>query len=437
MRKKLLMVFLAFVVVLGIGLPIVDSWANGESVYIIPVSGEITPAMATFFRDSIKEAERENAKAILVEISTLGGRVDAAFEMKQAIEGSKIPIIIYIDDRALSAGALISISAPRIIMAPGSHMGSAEPIPYSVKAVAAIRGEFEAAAERNGRDKTIAAAMVDKEIEIPGLSPAGSLLDITADTAKEYGYAEEVLDGRENVLKYLGFEDEKVVIHGPNPLIRLAQFLTKSNIASLILTIGIIALTIEIFTKGFGVPGIVGIVALALYFGSNLIAGYSQWWPVILFIVGVILLIVEVFIPGFGIPGISGITSMLIGIVFAAPDPARGLRNLGIALVLVIIATPILIHYLKRSGSFERFVLSDVIIDKPEDKGDNRDMELLNKRGVVLTTLRPSGIISIDGMRLDAVSQGEFIPPGTQVKVVKSSGLSVVVSKYEDNLKEG
>ena len=434
MIKKILAWIVAFTIVVGIGLSIGDrSWAETEeTVYIIPVSGEITPTMATFFKNSIKDAENANADAILVEISTLGGRVDAAFEMKQAIEQSKIPVIVYIRDRALSAGALISISASRIIMAPGSHMGSAEPIPYSVKAVAAIRGEFEAAAERNGRDKTIAAAMVDKEVVVPGLSPAGSLLDITADTAKEYGYAEEVLEGRQNVLDYLGFKDAVILENQPDLLIRFAQFLTQNNIASLLLTIGIIAIIIEVFTSGFGIAGIVGIGALALYFGANLIAGYSQWWPIILFVIGIALLVVEAFIPGFGIPGIGGISAMLIGIVFAAPDPIRGMKNLGIALVLVIIATPILIYFLRRFGKFKPFVLSDTIIDKSEKKEENKDIEMLGKKGVALTTLRPSGVVDIDDVRVDAVSQGEYIAPGTQIRVVESKGLSVVVAKDED-----
>lgn len=432
MKKAYLIVLLSIIIGLGVSLPFIESQADSQNaVYVIPINGEITPAMATFFKNAIKDAHANNTQAILVEISTLGGRVDAAFSMKRTIEQSEIPIIMYIKDRALSAGALISISAPRIIMAPGSHMGSAEPIPYSVKAVAAIRGEFEAAAERNGRDKTIAAAMVDKEVHVPGVSPAGSLLDITAETAKEYGYAEEILKGRQDVLDYLELQNAIIVEHGPDVIIKAAQFLTQNNIASLILTIGIIAIIIEIFTKGFGVFGIVGIGALTLYFGANLIVGYSQWWPVFLFIIGLILLVVEAFIPGFGIPGIAGISSMLIGIIFAAPDPLRGAKNLGIALALVIILTPLLIYYLKRFGAFRSLILADSIIDKSEDKGENGDRDLSGKRGVALTTLRPSGIVIIEEERLDAISQGEFIAVGTKVKVIGSKGLSIVVSKDE------
>ena len=154
MKKSILVVVIGLILLITIGTNFMGIRADSrETVYIIPIKGEITPAMATFFRNSVKDAEEQKVDAILLEISTLGGRVDAAFRMKEAIEETNIPIIVYIMDRAVSAGALLSISAPRIIMAPGSHIGAAEPIPYSIKAVAAIRGEFEAAAERNGRDK--------------------------------------------------------------------------------------------------------------------------------------------------------------------------------------------------------------------------------------------------------------------------------------------
>ena len=434
MRKKLFLLVITFTIVIGMISPVYENvWAKGkETVYIIPVEGEITPAMAAFFKKSIQNAESVNVDAILVELSTFGGRVDAALEIKETIEQSKIPIIVYIRDRAISAGALIAIAAPRIIMAPGSHMGSAEPIPYSTKAVAAIRGEFEAAAERNGRDKIIAAAMVDKEVDIPELSPKGSLLEITAGTAKEYGYAEEILESRQKVLDYLGYEDAFVIENQPDLLIRLAQFLTKSSVAPLLLTIGIIAIIIEIFTQGFGVAGIIGISSLTLYFGANLLAGYSQWWPVIVFFIGIILIIVEFFIPGFGLPGISGIIAIFTGIIFAASDLVRGMINLGIALGLVVVLAPILFLFLKRFGTLRGFVLSETIVGKPENDMDDVDKRLVGKHGIALTTLRPSGIVEIDGKRLDAVSQGEFIFPGTHVKVVEDKGLSIVVSKYNN-----
>lgn len=431
MDKNIFLWLVIIGIIIGMGFSVFGETKaeSKETVYIIPINGEITPAMATFFVKSLQEAENLGADAILVELSTFGGRVDAALNMKQAIEQSKIPIVVYISGRAISAGALIAITAPRIIMAPGSHMGSAEPIPYSSKAVAVIRGEFESAAERNGRDKTIAAAMVDKELEIPELSPAGSLLDITAVTAKEYEYAEEILEGRQNVLDYLGFKNAYVVEKQPDFLFKLAQFLTKSSVAPFLLTIGIIAIIIEIFTQGFGIAGIVGIGSLTLYFGANLMAGYSHWWPVVVFFIGIIFLVVELFMPGFGLPGIIGIVAIIIGVIFAASDPIRGLKNFGIALVLVTILTPILIRFLKGMGTFRRVVLSETVVGNTHLTVENMAEGLVGRRGTAITTLRPSGIIEIQGRRLDAVSEGEFIAPGTPIIVVEDKGLSVVVSK--------
>lgn len=427
--KKLSITLIVFILIIGIAYPTTHGLCapDEDIVYIIPIKGEITPTMATFFKQKVDDAERVNAKAIIVEISTLGGRVDAAFDIKETIEESKVPITVYISDRAVSAGALISIAAPRIIMAPGSHIGSAEPIPYSAKAVAAIRGEFEATAEARGRDKTIAGAMVDKDIDIPVLSPAGSLLDMTANTAKEYGYVEEVLDGRVELLNYLELSNYTIIENKPDILIRIAQFLTLSQVASILLTIGILAIIIEVFTQGFGVAGVIGISALTLYFGSSLIVGYSQWWPIIIFVIGIALLILEAFIPGFGVAGIGGLIAMLVGMVFAAPDPTRGIKNLSIALTLIVISTPVLLYYLKHTKVLKRFVLVDTITGETEIRTEAKDLS--GDRGVALTTLRPSGIVDIDGMRWDAISQGEFITPGTPIKVIKSKGLTIVVTR--------
>ena len=433
--KRIMILALVLLSMLGTFLAVTTgSWAeSGRIIYVIPVSGEITPAMAAFFKNGIIEAEELGADAILIEISTLGGRVDAAFDIKRTIEESEVPVIVYIGDRALSAGALISISAPRIIMAPGSHIGSAEPIPYSIKAVAAIRGEFEATAERTGRDKSIAAAMVDKDVVVEGISPSGSLLDITAETAKEYGYAEEVLKGRANVLNYLGFTKATIVEDHPDPIVGLALFLARGNISSLLLTVGIIAIIIEILSQGFGLAGIIGIAALSLYFGANFIVGYSQWWPIMIFALGIILLVIEAFIPGFGIAGISGISAMVIGIVFVAPDPLKGLKNLGIALVLVIISAPVIGHYFNRLGAFKSFILSDTIVDKLSDKDENKEGRLLGSKGIVLTDLRPSGIVDVDNKRIDALSRGEFIETGTPIRVVEDRGLSVIVEEDKND----
>ena len=97
MRKKLFLLVITFTIVIGMISPVYENvWAKGkETVYIIPVEGEITPAMAAFFKKSIQNAEIVNVDAILVELSTFGGRVDAALEIKETIEHLKY-LLLYI-----------------------------------------------------------------------------------------------------------------------------------------------------------------------------------------------------------------------------------------------------------------------------------------------------------------------------------------------------
>jgi len=412
-----------------------------DNVYIIPVKGEITPAMAVFFKEKISEANNRNAKGIIVELTTLGGRVDSAIEMKEAILKSRVPIVVYVEGRAISAGALITIAAPKIIMEPGSHIGSAEPIPYSEKNVAFLRGEFQAAAKRWGRDEKIAQAMVDKNIEVTGLSPKGSLLDIDAETAYQYGYADAVLQDREEVLDYLGFKEMHIIEIVPGPTVRIAQFLTRSDVASFLLAVAFIALLAEFFIQGFGISGIIGIVSLILYFGGGYLAGYTEWWAIVLFIIGCILLIAELYVPG-GIAGLSGFVCIVISLILAAPNFIQGFKYVGIALIAAVAAIPVLFYIFGKVKVFDRFILSDTVvssgtasgrgeidINTEGDAGDSH--KWLGKTGVALSTLRPSGTAQIDGERIDVVSDGEFILPGTKVKVIKVDGLSIIVRREE------
>jgi len=421
---------------LGIGLAFLFpcpavSVTNEDTVYVIPVKGEITPAMAVFFKEKIAEADKANAKGIIIEITTLGGRVDAAIKIKEAIINSQTPVAVYVEERAISAGALITIAAPKIIMAPGSHIGSAEPIPYTEKNVAFLRGEFQATAKRWGRDEKIAQAMVDKNIEIPGLSPKGSLLDIDAYTAYQYGYADAVLEGRENVLGYLGLSGMSIVEVVPGLRFRIAQFLTRSDVAPVLLIIGVIAILMELSIQGFGLPGIIGIISLALYFGGSFLAGYAEWWAIVFFLIGGILLIAELYVPG-GILGAVGLAFMLTGLILAAPDFFQGVKYVGTALIATIVAVPILFQLFGRMKTFDKIILSDTVVGGDKKKVNREySSEWLGKTGTVISALRPSGSAQIDGEKVDVISDGEFLLPGTKIKVIKVEGLSVVVTRDE------
>lgn len=405
--------------------------ADGDKVYMVPIQGEITPAMAAFVEKQVELANAEGARGILFVISTLGGRVDAAFNIKEAILRSEVPTAVYIADRAESAGALISIAADSIIMAPGSHMGSAEPIPYSEKNVAAVSGEFRSTAELKGRDPQIAAGMVDKSIAIPGIKEKGSLLDLTAQEAIRYGYADAIADDVNEALSHLGWEDWQIYEVKPDFKVRIAQFLTRTDVSSFLLLGAMIAMLIEAFVPGFGVPGIIGIICFGLYLGGNFLAGYTEWWSVILFIIGLILLAIELAVPGFGVFGITGIAAILAGLIFSASDPVKGMISVGVALLAAIVVVPILYRVFGGPRLFKKLVLTEQVVAK-DDNGPMQQpqiAQLVGKSGIVITALRPAGIVEIEGIKYDVMSDGEYILPGEKVKVVEAIGSKIVVAR--------
>jgi membrane-bound serine protease (ClpP class) len=402
---------------------------SGQTVYIISLKDEITPAMSAYLADQIEMANLSGAQGIIIDISTLGGLVSSALEIRDNIVDSGIPVAVYVRNRAESAGALITIAAETIVMAPGSHMGAAEPIPYSEKAAAFVSGEFRTTANLRGRNPLIAAGMVDKNLDVPGF-PKGQLVDLTAEEAKKVGYADAVLAAMPETLEYLGWEGAQIVQVEPDTRTRIAQFLTRNEVASILLTVAMIAMVIEIFVQGFGLPGIISIIAFTLYFGGGFLAGNTEWWSVLLFFTGVLLIFIEMAVPGFGVFGISGIIALLTGIVFAAPDPLQGLTSLGIAIAATAVLIPILYKLLGGPRLFRRFVLQET---ESTEKGyvskRSEDHEyLVGMIGETVTPLRPSGTILIDGKRVDALSEGSYLPTGSRIQVIQVEGAKIIVS---------
>lgn len=434
-RRNSLLRIILLVMLLVVLLPATFVSGQGEDklVYAIAVNGEITPAMAAFLESRIDEAHEMQADGVIIEISTLGGRVDSATDMSDAILASRIPVVVYIQNRAVSAGALISIAAENIAMAPGSHIGAAKPIPDDPKTVSYVSAEFRTIAETNGRDPLIAAAMVDETIEIQGLVREGEILDMTANQAIEYGYAEFIVSSRSELLQEMGWENAVVSEEEMDFRLRIAQFLTSYEVASLLLSLGMIALIAEFYTQGFGISGIIGITCFVLYFSSGFIAGYTDFWAVAIFTVGIILLIIELTVPGFGVFGISGLAAMFIGIILAAPSVRQGVFSLMIALIVSVLAIPIFLKVFGKSKLVQRFVLAHaetVNMGYIHTAGSKTYLE--GKTGTALTVLRPSGRVQIEDERLDAITEGEYIDKGQKVRVVRVEGSKVIVYPLDE-----
>jgi membrane-bound serine protease (ClpP class) len=405
--------------------------AQEDTIYYIPVKGEVTPALSTFIANEMDRAYQDGATMVVLEISTLGGRVDSALKISDTILNSGLDTIAYVKDRAISAGVLITISAKRVAMAPGSSIGSAETIPYTEKNISFWTGELRKVAEVRGRDPEVVAAMADRDIEIPGLIEKGKLLNLTATKAEELGIADEVIESRDQLKQWLDMEDARVVEVHESYQIRLAKAITNQVFSTILLTLGIAGLVAEMFIAGFGLPGTLGVLSFGLFFAGNMLAGHAGWSTVILFVIGIILLLIELTIPGFGIPGVGGIISILASIFMASASAAQAVVSLSISLLLSIALIVVLAKYAPRSKYFDRLILSTQQKSEEGYVGTYDATSLKGSRGVAATPLRPSGTAMINDRRIDVVTLGEFIRAGERVEVVTVEGNRIVVKKID------
>jgi membrane-bound serine protease (ClpP class) len=407
--------------------------ASSEPVYVIPVHQTIEQGLESFLDRAMDEAESVSAKAIILDIDTFGGAVDAAVGIGKRIESSPIPVTAFIQGNAASAGAFISLNADQIIMTPGSSIGAAAVRDLQGKEVdpkitSYWSSKMKSAAEAHGRKPEIAQAMVDPKVTIPGLKETTEQpLTLTAEEAIKAGYAESIQPNLEGVLAYLNLKDQPMIKISLSPAEQIARWVTNPIIIPLLLIIGIGGIVFEMLAPGFGYPGIIGISALVLFFFGHYVAGFAGIEDIILFVGGIILMVIELFAPGFGIFGILGIISLTLGVVLASYNTVYGFVSLGIAGVITIGLIIVIVKYFGHRGTWNRLILRDEMKKEQGYVSSLTREELLGKEGEAVTTLRPSGTIVVEGERIDAVTEGGFIRQNARVVIIKVEGHRVVV----------
>lgn len=403
--------------------------ANGQQVVVINVKGEIDGSQVALVNRAVMEAESSQAKAIIIEMDTFGGLVDSAVKIRDMISQTPIETICYVKNRAWSAGALIAISHNHIAIAPGGSIGAAEPIPTTEKTIAALKAEFAATANKSGRNVRVAEAMVDKTVGFPGYAEPGQILALTDYQAKEVGYADLLAANRSDVLSYYGLSDYEVKEYNLGWTEKLAGWLSDPTVKSLLLSVIFLAVFTEIKTAGMGVATFVGLIAALLFFGSQWLTGLAGWLELILFVSGVLLILIELFVPGFGFWGVSGISCILVSLFLTLGSDAAALSLLAISLVVAIIAFLVIIKFLPSSQLWAKMILKDSETKQDGFSSSYDYSDYVGKEGIVLTLLRPAGLVDIDGVQLDVVSEGQYIEPGTKVKVVSANGSRILVKR--------
>jgi len=442
-------------------------WDNKNKIliYQFDITKEIGPAVWRITRQSFKEAKLLKADLILIHLNTYGGLLDAADSIRTKIINSPIPVYVFIDNNAASAGALISIAADRIYMRTGASIGAAtvvnqtgEPMPDKYQSF--MRSMMRSTAESHGkdtiikgkdtliiwhRDPKIAEAMVDPRTYIPNVNDSGKVLTFTTDEAIKHGYCEGKANSIQEVIKEAGVSNYELKEYKLTTLESLMGFLVNPIVRGILIMLIVAGIYFELQTPGVTFPILLAIAAAVLYFAPLYLEGLAQHWEIVVFIVGLVLIALEIFvIPGFGITGIAGIAMVVLGLTFAMIDKSIFEFGFGKAFevvfksfLLVIISISLsLFLSIYFSGKLITSSRIEGLALKSEQKREqgfisvDDKSNLIGKEGITITILRPSGKIEVEGEVLDALSELGYINPGEKVVINRyESGQLYVIKK--------
>src|ERR1051326_2322008 len=281
---------------------------KGDGV-VWPTRGEGAPPPLGLFWGPVKTGESNEASAIIFEMNTYGGRLDAAADIVNAINQAKIPTYTFINTNAGSAGALIAVATRHIYMSPVSAIGAAAPIIATGEDLPATAKEktisywsalIRGSAIKNGQNPDVAEAFMNKEKEVKigdrVVHPKGAILTLNAQEATEQInnkplLAEGIVDSIAELTKKAGLNGHIVTIQ-PTGFEQIAFWITA--LAPLLLLGGILGAYLEFKIPGATWPGIISAICFALFFLGHYLAGLAGWEVVALFILGMALVLIEV-----------------------------------------------------------------------------------------------------------------------------------------------
>lgn len=432
-------------------------------IYKVNIKEEIGSNTWVYLKNGMHEAMEQNATCLLIHMNTYGGTVVDADSMRTAILNFPLPVYVFIDNNAASAGSLISIACDSIFMRSSASMGAATVVSGTDGAKAPdkyqsyMRGIMRATAESHGkdtvyqngdtlvewsRDPLIAEAMVAEHVIIPGYVDSTQILTLTASQALDLGYCDGIAENINQIaVEFLGYKDYNITVYNPTLYDKIKGFLMNGLLQAFLIMIIIGGIFFELQSPGIGFPTAISITAAILYFTPLYLTGYAQSWEVLIFVLGLILIVFEIFvIPGFGFAGISGIALIVASLIltlignvhfdFSNVSVHEIFRSsmivsagMGSGLVLIVYLS----SKIGKPGIFRNIALTS-----DQEGFVSVSMEptsLVGKMGEAATVLRPSGKIIIDDEYYDAISIKDFIEKGDSVKVIRYENFQLYVIK--------
>jgi membrane-bound serine protease (ClpP class) len=432
-----------------------DSVSGSLEVYVFDIKEMIAPPVWRTTKLAIEQAENNNADLIIIHMNTYGGMLDAADSIRTKILDTDIPVYVFIDKNAASAGALISIACDSIYMASGASIGAAtvvnqqgEQMPDKYQSY--MRSMMRATAEAKGRDPDIAQAMVDPKVYVPGVSDSGQVLTFTSSEAIEHGFCEGQVEELEDIFTLTGVEDYNISKHELSATDKIIGWLINPIVSGILIMIIIGGIYFELQTPGIGFPIAAAILAALLYFAPLYLEGLASNWEILIFVVGLILIAVEIFaIPGFGVAGISGIILMVAGLTLSmveSMDPgvfnydmSRLVRAFFVVIISFTLSIFLSILITKQLFNTKFSIGSKLALAKTQQategytSANETYAAMMNKTGVAKTILRPAGKVEIEGDMYDATALTGYIDSGEEIEVVNYQTGQLFVKKKNNS----
>jgi membrane-bound serine protease (ClpP class) len=280
--------------------------------------------------------------------------------------------------------------------------------------------------------------MVDVDVEIADVIEKGKLLTLTSSQAIEHSVAELTADTLDAALAAAVLPGAELRVARQTWAETLVRFLTHPVVSSLLMTVGLLGLLVEIRTPGFAVPGTIGLISLGLFFWGHWIVQLAGWEELLLVAIGVLLLGLEMFvIPGVTVAGIAGIVALVAGLGMTLVGAGAtvsvitaALGQVAIAILLAMTGTFALVRALPNLPFASPLVLeTDMTADRGYISSPESDRSWLGKTGTAISPLRPAGIAEFDGARIDVVSDGAFVDAGSTIAVTRVDGNRIVVRR--------
>ncbi len=408
-------------------------------IYVLTAEGPVTPAMREYLRRGIQLAERRNAMALIFQLNTPGGSVDTTTTMIQDIRESQVPVVVYVQPRgamAASAGTLITLAGHIAAMAPETTIGAASPVgaegqelgqTMEAKVKNMLKATVRTLAERRGEE---AVKLAEETIESATAVSANEaleagLIDFIAtdlvDLIRQMdGFTVQMPDG-DRTMQTTGAMTERV---SPSLIEQILSILTNPNIVFLLLTIGVQAIIIELYSPGGWVAGFIGVVCVALaMYGLGVLP--VNWFGLIFIILAFVLFILELNTPTMGGLTLAGVASLIVGalVLFNSPGVPSFQR---ISVPLVVITSSVL------GVLFVGILIFALRAQKaPVQMGIE---SIIGKQGEVKTEINPIGSVLVAGELWTAELQPgqKPISAGSRVEITGKQGIRLFVKLIEE-----